>query len=138
MLRGKETVFIPFQVIIRSIYPDSLEIRIISHHVERKFSLGKWKSGMGLVTAKLEDTAAHVVALSILLLNLRKIRTPFYNFWIGYSAFCNRAKNSGLFSRHYLVLFAFSHLLHSFISMEPANSLRLTREESPKSCLILS
>ena len=42
--------------------------------VERKFSLGKRKCGMGLVTAKLEETAAHVVALSILLLNLRKIQ----------------------------------------------------------------
>ena len=33
--------------------------------VERKFSLGKRKCGMGLVTAKLEETAAHVVALSV-------------------------------------------------------------------------
>ena len=33
--------------------------------VEHKFSLGKRKCGMGLVTAKLEETAAHVVALSI-------------------------------------------------------------------------
>ena len=32
---------------------------------------------MGLVTAKLEETAAHVVALSILLLNLRKIQCAF-------------------------------------------------------------
>ena len=46
---------------------------------------------MGLVMAKLEDTAAHVVALSILLLNLRKIQYVF--FWIGCSAFCNHAKN---------------------------------------------
>ena len=45
--------------------------------VERKFSLGKRKCGMGLVTAKLEETAAHVVALSILLLNLRKIQCAF-------------------------------------------------------------
>ena len=42
--------------------------------MKRKFSLGKRKCGMGLVTAKLEETAAHVVALSILLLNLRKIQ----------------------------------------------------------------
>ena len=48
--------------------------------VERKFSLGKRKCGMGLVTAKLEDTAAHVVALSILLLNLRKIQYVFLQF----------------------------------------------------------
>ena len=49
--------------------------------VERKFSLGKRKCGMGLVTAKLEETAAHVVALSILLLNLRKIQYAFLQFW---------------------------------------------------------
>lgn len=48
--------------------------------VERKFSLGKRKCGMGLVTVKLEDTAAHVVALSILLLNLRKIQYAFLQF----------------------------------------------------------
>ena len=48
--------------------------------VERKFSLGKRKCGMGLVTAKLEDTAAHVVALSILLLNLRKIQCALLQF----------------------------------------------------------
>ena len=48
--------------------------------VERKFSLVKRKCGMGLVTAKHEETAAHVVALSILLLNLRKIQCAFCNF----------------------------------------------------------
>ena len=32
-------------------------------------------------TAKLEETAAHVVALSILLLNLRKIQCAFLQFW---------------------------------------------------------
>ena len=57
------------------------------------------------MTAKLEETAAHVVALSILLLNLRKIqRTFFCNFWIGYSDFCNRVKNGWLFSGHYLTV----------------------------------
>ena len=52
--------------------------------VERKFSLGKGKCGMGLVTAKLEETTAHVVALSILLLNPRKIQYAFLQFldWI--------------------------------------------------------
>ena len=50
--------------------------------VERKFSLGKRKCGMGLVTAKLEETAAHVVALSILLLNLRKIQCAFLRFLV--------------------------------------------------------
>lgn len=49
--------------------------------VERKFSLGKRKCGMGLVTAKLKETAAHVVALSILLPNLRKIQCAFLQLW---------------------------------------------------------
>ena len=42
--------------------------------VERRFSLAKRKCGMGLVTAKLQETAAHVIAMSILVLNLRKIQ----------------------------------------------------------------
>ena len=42
--------------------------------VERKFSLAKRKCGMGLVTAKLRETAAHVIAMSILVLNLRKVQ----------------------------------------------------------------
>ena len=41
--------------------------------VERRFSLAKRKCGMGLVTAKLQQTAAHVIAMSILVLNLRRI-----------------------------------------------------------------
>ena len=48
---------------------------------------------MGLVTAKMEDTAAHVVALSILLLNLRKIQYAFLQFLDWLLGFCNRAKN---------------------------------------------
>ncbi|WP_235223093.1 IS5 family transposase [Oscillibacter valericigenes] len=42
--------------------------------VERKFSLAKRKCGMGLVTAKLRVTVAHVIAMSVLVLNLRKIQ----------------------------------------------------------------
>ncbi len=45
-----------------------------SVEVERKFSLAKRKCGMGLVTAKLRETAAHVIAMSVLVLNLRKIQ----------------------------------------------------------------
>lgn len=41
--------------------------------VERRSSLAKRKCGMGLVTAKLRQTAAHVIAMSILVLNLRRI-----------------------------------------------------------------
>ena len=40
--------------------------------VERRFSLAKRKCGMGLVTARLQETAEHVIAMSILLLNLRR------------------------------------------------------------------
>ena len=42
--------------------------------VERRFSLAKRKCGMGLVTAKLRETAAHVIAMAGLVLNLRKIQ----------------------------------------------------------------
>ena len=41
---------------------------------ERRFSLAKRKFGIGLVTAKLRETAAHVIAMSVLVLNLRKIQ----------------------------------------------------------------
>ena len=41
---------------------------------ERRFSLAKRKCGMELVTAKLRETAAHVIAMSVLVLNLRKIQ----------------------------------------------------------------
>ena len=42
--------------------------------VERRFSTAKRKCGLGLVTAKLRETAAHVIAMSVLVLNLRKIQ----------------------------------------------------------------
>ena len=42
--------------------------------VERRFSLAKRKCGLGLITAKLEETACHCIAISILVLNLRKIQ----------------------------------------------------------------
>ena len=42
--------------------------------VERRFTLAKRKCGMGLVTAKLRETAAHLIAMSVLVLNLRKIQ----------------------------------------------------------------
>ena len=47
---------------------------------ERKFSLANRKCGMGLVTVKSEMTAAHVVAMSILALNLRKIPCALLRF----------------------------------------------------------
>lgn len=42
--------------------------------VERRFSLAKRKCGLGLIMTKLRETIAHSVALSILVLNLRKIQ----------------------------------------------------------------
>ena len=36
--------------------------------------MAKRKCGMDLVTAKLQETAAHVLAMSVLVLNLRKIQ----------------------------------------------------------------
>ena len=42
--------------------------------VERRFSLAKRKCGIGLVRAKLQETAAHVLAMSVLVLNLRRIQ----------------------------------------------------------------
>ena len=46
--------------------------------VERRFSLAKRKCGMGLVTAKLQETAGHVIAMSVLVLNLRKIQCTLF------------------------------------------------------------
>ena len=75
--------------------------------VERKFSLGKRKCGMGLVTAKLEETAAHVVALSILLLNLRKIQCAFLQFldWL-LGLLQSREKRMVIQWTLYIILFA--------------------------------
>ena len=49
--------------------------------VERRFSLAKRKCGMGLVTAKLRETAAHVIAMSVLVLNLRKIQCALFRLF---------------------------------------------------------
>ena len=48
--------------------------------VERSFSLAKRKCGLGLVTARLRETSAHVVAMSILILNLRRIQCALLRF----------------------------------------------------------
>ena len=42
--------------------------------VERRFSLAKRKCGLGLITARLEPTISHSIAMSIVVLNLRKIQ----------------------------------------------------------------
>ena len=41
--------------------------------VERKFSLAKRKCGIGLIVTRLKETTCHCIAMSVLLLNLRKI-----------------------------------------------------------------
>ena len=42
--------------------------------VERKFSLAKRKCGMGMIVTRLKETTCHCLAMSVLLLNLKKIR----------------------------------------------------------------
>ena len=48
--------------------------------VERSFSLAKRKCGLGLVTARLRETSAHVIAMSILVLNLHRIQYTLLRF----------------------------------------------------------
>ena len=48
--------------------------------VERMLSLAKRKCGLGLITAKLETTACHCIAISILALNLRRIQCALIKF----------------------------------------------------------
>lgn len=48
--------------------------------VERGFGLAKRKCGLGLVTARLRETSAHVIAMSILVLNLRRIQHALLGF----------------------------------------------------------
>jgi len=49
---------------------------------ERRFSLAKRKCDMGLITAKLRETVAHVVAMSVLVLNLRKIQSALLGLFV--------------------------------------------------------
>lgn len=52
--------------------------------VERAFSLAKLKCGLGRIFTKLEETSRHSVALSILVLNLRRIQCAVFRlltFW---------------------------------------------------------
>lgn len=49
--------------------------------VERCFSLAKRKCGLGLITTRLEETTASAIALSVVVLNLRKIQCAFLN-WV--------------------------------------------------------
>jgi len=47
--------------------------------VERKFSLAKRKCGMGMIMTKLPETAMHSIAMSIIILNLRKVLYTFFD-----------------------------------------------------------
>lgn len=64
--------------------------------VERRFSLAKRKCGMGLVTAKLRETAAHVIAMSVLVLNLRKIQCALLRLLSYLLAFLSPQKKSAI------------------------------------------
>jgi len=45
--------------------------------VERRFSLAKRKCGLGLIMTKLKETISHSIAMSVVVLNLRKIQLAF-------------------------------------------------------------
>ena len=66
--------------------------------VERKFSLAKRKCGLGLIMTKLRITTEHVVAMSILLLNLRKVLSAFLRFLFDWMFLPCTIKNWPLFS----------------------------------------
>ena len=48
--------------------------------VERRFSLAKRKCNLGTVTARLQDTAFHCIAMSIVIFNLRKLMLSLLSF----------------------------------------------------------
>jgi hypothetical protein len=48
--------------------------------VERRISLAKRKCGLGLLSTRLKDTTASAIALSIVVLNLRKIQCAFFEW----------------------------------------------------------
>ena len=52
--------------------------------VERQFSLAKRKCGLGMIVTRLEETTCHCLAMSVLLLNLRKLQRllhAFFRWW---------------------------------------------------------
>ncbi len=55
---------------------------------ERCFNLAKRKCGMDLITAKLRETAAYVIATSILVLNLRKSQRAVLRLWLLLIGWC--------------------------------------------------
>ena len=73
--------------------------------VERAFSLAKRKCGMGLSSARLRETADHVIAMSVLILNLRKIQLALSALWSFLLEFFLSAESLSLSSRHYLSIY---------------------------------
>jgi transposase, IS5 family len=61
--------------------------------VERRFSLAKRKCGMGLITTKLADTISHSIAVSIVVLNLRKIQFAFLQMLFSWLPIQNLIRN---------------------------------------------
>ena len=66
--------------------------------VERKFSLAKRKCGLGLIMTKLRITTEHVVAMSILLLDLRKVLSAFLTLSFNWMFLPFTIKKQPLFS----------------------------------------
>ena len=60
--------------------------------VERSFSLAKRKCGMGQISAKLEETVAHTVAMSVLVLNLRRIQLALLHLFLFLALLCKPQK----------------------------------------------
>ncbi|MBQ7646183.1 MAG: IS5 family transposase [Clostridia bacterium] len=60
--------------------------------VERSFSLAKRKCGMGQISAKLEETVAHTVAMSVLVLNLRRIQLALLRLFVFLALLCKPQK----------------------------------------------
>ena len=52
--------------------------------VERKFSLAKRKCGIGLIVTRLKETTCHCLAMSVLLLNLRKIGKVLFTIFLSW------------------------------------------------------
>ena len=52
--------------------------------VERKFSLAKRKCGIGLIVTRLKETTCHCLAMSVLLLNLRKIAKVLFTIFLSW------------------------------------------------------
>lgn len=66
--------------------------------VERRFSLAKRKCGLGLIMTKLRETIAHSVAMSILVLNLRKVQCALLQLLTLFSLFMLPREKQPLFS----------------------------------------